>query len=244
MSVTAKKLLAVALGLGTGVGGLVFWQLRSPDRSEQHQPRAVAPATVPSPQIEPVITLPPFSIAVSPEGTKVAATKLEMSLMSEDEAMKGIAVSPQAARGLGLREGRGRFGRMRPPDVGGQIHSATSDRVGEDPAPEILHTEPPAQAEGVLDPENLQQTIKRHRTEVRMCARQPTGGSRFGRLARGKIALRWTVLPDGTPGNIEVAQSTIDDPRVARCVVDNLRHWRFDPPERGTAPAASTFVFQ
>jgi hypothetical protein len=241
MNVTAKKLAAVALGLMVGVGAVLLWQTRSTDRAPA-RPVAVAPAV--SPQIEPVITLPPFSVAVGAEGTRVNATKLRMSdAMSEDDAMAGISSPSEAAKGLGLREGRGRFGRLRPADVRGQIHSATTGRVSEPPAPLLMPHEEPVPEPGVLEPNDVERTIKQHRGEVRACARLPNG-TRAGRLARGKIAVRWTVGSDGAAQDVEVAESTIDDVRVSQCVMETVSRWRFAPPEGGPALAASTFVFQ
>jgi hypothetical protein len=237
MTVTAKKLVMIALGLGFGVGGPLLWHQRSQRAAipqvivqEREEPAAI--------RIEPLVMVPPFWIALDPEDRKRLATGAPMSA---DEAMKGIAVAAPAEKGLGLREGRGRVGRMRPRDASGHIRPASPHKVEETPAAEVVREQQPARAQGVLDPGSLEDTIQRHRSEIRACG-EPTP-TRGGRRAHGKLALRWIVRPDGRADNVEIRENTVDDPRLTRCVVNSLERWQFDAPEGGPARVSSTFVF-
>lgn len=50
---------------------------------------------------------------------------------------------------------------------------------------------------------------------------------------RGRLVLRFDVLPDGEIAATRVAEDEVGDPGVARCVVGALAAWRtpFRPPE-------------
>jgi TonB family protein len=231
MSVTVKKLLAVALGLVFGVGGPLLLRER-PTRGPSIQ-RVIAEA--PAYQIQPLVLLPPVWI--------VAGSEAERLLMTEADATAGVAVASADADGLGLREGRGRLGRLRPADVRGRIRPAATDRIDEPPVPQIARsTAPVPAAEGVLEASKLERTIKLHRAEIQACASDPDG-ARYGGKPKGKVALRWIVRPDGAARNVEIAESSVGDPRVSRCVAEAVGRWRFARPEGGAAAVTSTFVF-
>jgi len=238
MTVTAKKLVAVVLGLVFGIGGPLI--LQRPHRQTSERVIVQERNEAASMRIEPLVMVPPFWIALSPEARKSLATGGTMP-MSEDDAMKGIAVASPLEKGLGLREGRGRVGRVRPRDLSSHIRPASTQRVGETPASEFVYEQTPVGAEGVMQPSRLEDTIQRHRSEIRAC-NEPTA-ARGGRRSQGKLALRWTVTPDGRAESVEIRENTVEDPRLTRCVLNSLGRWQFDAPEGGPARVSSTFVF-
>jgi outer membrane biosynthesis protein TonB len=60
----------------------------------------------------------------------------------------------------------------------------------------------------------------------------------------GKITLDWTVKMDGLVKDVRVASSTLSNPKVAVCVVDAVKGWKFPKPVGGEALISYPFLFR
>jgi TonB family protein len=49
----------------------------------------------------------------------------------------------------------------------------------------------------------------------------------------GKLAVRFTIEPTGRVSDLEIAESTLGNPSVERCVVSRIQRWRFPEPKGG-----------
>ena len=56
--------------------------------------------------------------------------------------------------------------------------------------------------------------------------------------------LDWTVKMDGLVKDVRVASSTLSNPKVAVCVVDAVKGWKFPKPVGGEALISYPFLFR
>jgi len=49
----------------------------------------------------------------------------------------------------------------------------------------------------------------------------------------GKVTMQWRINSEGTPEKVEATSDTLPDPAVARCIIEQVKTWRFPkaPPE-------------
>lgn len=83
-----------------------------------------------------------------------------------------------------------------------------------------------------LDRAPIRAVIQGHADEIRACY--------AGRLAaapglRGRVAIRWTIRPDGTASDAEVdaGSTTLQDAELHACMKTRLESWRFPPSGDG-----------
>jgi hypothetical protein len=60
--------------------------------------------------------------------------------------------------------------------------------------------------------------------------------------AGGTLAVGWTIQPDGRVTELAVVSSTVASARLATCVLDQVRTWRF--PEAGTTTKIAHYPFE
>jgi TonB family protein len=87
-----------------------------------------------------------------------------------------------------------------------------------------------AQVQGALDKDIVRRIVRAHINEVRNCynvslAKDPTIG--------GRVAIQFTIGSSGKVPTAVVAESTIKDPEVGRCVAKAVRRWKFPKPNGG-----------
>ena len=80
-----------------------------------------------------------------------------------------------------------------------------------------------------LDRAPIIAVVRAHRPELRACYEQ--GLARNPNL-EGTIAVRWSIASDTTVKDVELAETTLADPCVVRCVMDEIATWSF-PGFRG-----------
>ncbi|HJL18232.1 MAG TPA: AgmX/PglI C-terminal domain-containing protein, partial [Sandaracinaceae bacterium LLY-WYZ-13_1] len=83
---------------------------------------------------------------------------------------------------------------------------------------------------GALSRQEIQGVIRRHLDAIRFCYEQ--------RLAQdpdlaGRVTVRFEISPEGRVRTARVSASTLNDAAVERCVVRQVRRWRFPPPRGG-----------
>jgi TonB family protein len=91
-----------------------------------------------------------------------------------------------------------------------------------------------------LNAEQIRRVVVRHEGAIRACydtelVRDAT--------VRGGVTLAWTIDPEGTVTNASVVSSTIANARVERCVLRQVKSWRFPTSEASTGVASYPFVF-
>ncbi len=91
-----------------------------------------------------------------------------------------------------------------------------------------------------LSAEQIQRVVVRHEGALRAC--YDTELTRDANV-RGGVTIAWTISADGAVGNASVASSTINSVRVERCVLRQVKSWRFPESEASTTITAYPFVF-
>ncbi len=84
-------------------------------------------------------------------------------------------------------------------------------------------------AEG-LSKDAIMQVVKRHQNEVKFCYEQQLQEQPS---LKGKVAVAFTVGPDGKVLQANATQDTFPDAAVADCIVARVRRWEFPKPEGG-----------
>ena len=91
-----------------------------------------------------------------------------------------------------------------------------------------------------LSAEQIRRVVVRHEGALRAC--YDTELTRDANV-RGGVTIAWTISADGAVGNASVAGSTITNVRVERCVLRQVKSWRFPESEASTTITAYPFVF-
>lgn len=91
-----------------------------------------------------------------------------------------------------------------------------------------------------LSAEQVRRVVVRHEGALRAC--YDTELTRDANV-RGGVTLAWTIGTDGTVADASVAGSTINNVRVERCVLRQVKSWHFPESEASTSVAAYPFVF-
>jgi outer membrane biosynthesis protein TonB len=116
-----------------------------------------------------------------------------------------------------------------PPGVELEPSASTAESADEG-APVALGQAAPDEPKGVLDKDEIRRVVRSHHDGIRACyevalARDP--------YERGRIEVRFLIGVDGKVVTASVFQSTLTDPRLERCIVDEAKTWVFPKPEGG-----------
>ena len=84
--------------------------------------------------------------------------------------------------------------------------------------------------DGDYDRELVRQVVRAHRAQLRFCYEDEL--TRHPEL-EGKIAARWVITGTGAVAESSVADSTLGDAEVERCLVERIRTWTFPRPKAG-----------
>jgi TonB family protein len=100
----------------------------------------------------------------------------------------------------------------------------------------------PLAADGFLDPAAVNKQVLARLGRIRHCYEQELATDRS---LSGKIVVHWTIDLDGTTANVSIENATVQMGKVAACVVDRVKRWRFVPaPKEGRVEMSFPFVFQ
>jgi hypothetical protein len=124
-----------------------------------------------------------------------------------------------------------------------RIARASTKGLVERPVRQLARAPLPESPPGVQSGAQLAGEVKAHRREVDGCASKDLVPGGSVRPPAGKMAMRWMVLGDGSLGDLVVLENTVDDARLAKCVFDRMKRWRFTPPVGGDVAVQSTFLF-
>lgn len=89
---------------------------------------------------------------------------------------------------------------------------------------------------GPLSKEEIASTIKRNLASINACFEQAGPGT------QGKVAVRFTIAATGEVSEAVVAEQTVQDERLAACVVGVAKTWKFPKP-RGGGQVVVTYPF-
>lgn len=94
---------------------------------------------------------------------------------------------------------------------------------------------------GVLDSNAIAKVVRRRRGAVKNCYEKQL--KRNPKLS-GKVKVQFTILESGRVREARVVQDSIGDPAVGKCIVRNVKRWRFPRPDGGSVTVAFPFLFQ
>ena len=95
---------------------------------------------------------------------------------------------------------------------------------------------------GALSKEVVQKVIDRNKNQIRYCYEVEL--QRNQNLA-GRIAVRWVILGTGRVGEVVIRDSTMNNPKVERCMINRIKTWQFPAPAGGGVVEVNyPFVFK
>jgi len=97
-----------------------------------------------------------------------------------------------------------------------------------------------AQIHGSISREEIAKVINQHMQQIRACYEKallhdPGLG--------GKLMIEWTIDMSGAVQSFKTKSSSMKNPDVGECILDNLKTWRFPRPTGGTVVVSYPFVF-
>jgi len=101
---------------------------------------------------------------------------------------------------------------------------------------------------GTSEREVVRQVVRAHLAELRDCYEAElarSGAPDAGPAPNGTLKIRWTVGADGSVTSVEVLSASPGaGVRLAECVTDAIRSWRFPTPKAGKSVITYPFVFK
>lgn len=88
-------------------------------------------------------------------------------------------------------------------------------------------TKPPGELGGVMPKAAIRTVVRGHIAEVRACYN--AGLARDPEL-RGRVHLRFTIMPDGSVAEVALTDDLADAADVGRCIAEAARRWKFPAP--------------
>jgi len=93
------------------------------------------------------------------------------------------------------------------------------------------------------DSDKVSEVINRHNSSIQYCYRREL---KQNPDLKGKLVIRFTVTPAGTVKDVKLISSTLNNPRIERCVIMRIKRWddfgQIDPA-RGDATFRQVYTF-
>jgi predicted component of type VI protein secretion system len=127
---------------------------------------------------------------------------------------------------------------------GGQISKGLTQLQASQKGPvrgQVTKLNSSAKVTGSLSREDVSRVVNEHSNQLTACYEKVLMTDPG--LA-GKITLDWTVKMDGLVKDVRVASSTLSNPKVAVCVVEAVKGWKFPKPVGGEALISYPFLFR
>ena len=93
-----------------------------------------------------------------------------------------------------------------------------------------------ATVKGSLDKDIIRRIVRAHVNEVRACYND--GLEKDAELA-GRVAIRFTIRSDGKVSRVKVAETTLGDKAVGKCIAKAVETWKFPKPIGGGSVAVT-----
>ncbi len=101
-------------------------------------------------------------------------------------------------------------------------------------------TTPSTGRRGSLDKRIIQKVIKQHANEIQACYQNEL---KKNKDLAGRIACQWTVLENGDVTDAAIVQSQMQNDNVEKCMLNNIKEWKFPPPKGGSVRIQYPFTF-
>ena len=75
---------------------------------------------------------------------------------------------------------------------------------------------------GNRDPDEISVVINRHNTSIQSCYDR---GLKRDPDLKGKLVVRFIITAEGRVKNVNLISSTLNNPRVERCIIGKIRRW-------------------
>ena len=170
--------------------------------------------------------------------------------VGEAHGVGGLGLVGTGRRGGGTGEGTiglGQVGTMgslrgeggsRRLDYGRRGGAAHAGRSGRKPQPRVVISKPTCAGGGCLDKDVIRRVVRSHINEIRHCYNQ--GLTRDPQL-RGRVAVQFRIAANGKVQMSAVAESSLGDAQVGRCVAAAVKRWRF-PTSQGASIVTYPFM--
>ncbi len=93
------------------------------------------------------------------------------------------------------------------------------------------------------DPDKVSEVVNRHNSSIQYCYQREL---KQNPDLKGKLVVRFTITPEGKVGDVKLISSTLNIPRIERCVVSRIRRWddfgQIDP-SKGDATFRQVYTF-
>lgn len=93
------------------------------------------------------------------------------------------------------------------------------------------------------DPDKVSEVVNRHNSSIQYCYQREL---KQNPDLKGKLVVRFTITPEGKVSGVKLISSTLNNPRIGRCVVSRIRRWddfgQIDP-SKGDAPFRQVYTF-
>jgi len=93
------------------------------------------------------------------------------------------------------------------------------------------------------DPDQVSEVINRHNSSIQYCYQREL---KQNPDLKGKLVVRFTITPEGKVRDVKVVSSTLNSPRIERCVLLRIKRWddfgRIDP-SLGDATFRQVYTF-
>lgn len=117
--------------------------------------------------------------------------------------------------------------------------AATELGVALDVAPRFTTADPGAGVKGALDRDIIRRIVRAHIGDIRACYND---GLAVDPLLAGRVSINFVITGDGTVSSAVVADDSLPDPAVGRCIAGAVATWAFPKP-RGGGNVVVTYPF-
>ncbi len=223
-----------------------------------------AQRTTPKPRRTSKPTPPPVGAKGRAAG-KAVAKQIEDTTANIDDMLAGLTGTVPAAAGSGSGSGSARgvasgvasgVGKVEGGRAAGALSSidgllegtgagkgASSRgvaRSGIDVVDDGLATDGEAASAWGRDSRSLMAVVQRYKSGVKFCY---DNALKKSPNMTGKITLQMDILASGAVSNLSVVGDTLGDPGLQRCILAQVRNWRFQAIESGTVRFTLPLVF-
>jgi hypothetical protein len=126
-------------------------------------------------------------------------------------------------------ESMGRLSGAKGDDVPQGGRRLPSSIMCDSPQPVEAHHEPVG-LRGSLDKDDIRRIVRGHISEIRVCYEAQMGPPPY---PRGRVSTRFAIAASGRVESSCIADSTVKNPRIDRCIVDAILKWEFPRPIGG-----------
>ncbi len=119
-------------------------------------------------------------------------------------------------------------------DTGKASEVKVKSRISADAADEVFGS-------GALEKSAISGVVQRRLGAVKACyERELKGNPTLG----GKVVVQFTIQESGRVGEVKIVSDSTGEPRIGKCIANQIAHFKFPQPEGGSVTASYPFVLQ